>query len=149
MVQTALNHVGNLSDYLKGYKYQRDLTAQLDSLADEPFSQETINEIVLWKINRYVPLSESIRRDLHALRALSPKEHSKGEHAVASATTFFVELGASPVNHLLPLVLGGLLAAPVGGWAVQRISARVLMSAVGTLIVLLSLFQLARLFKLI
>src|SRR6185369_860188 len=68
---------------------------------------------------------------------------------VASATTFWVELGASPVNHLVPLVLGGLLAAPVGGWAVQRISARVLMSAVGTLIVLLSLFQLARLFKLI
>ena len=68
---------------------------------------------------------------------------------VASATTFWVELGAAPVNHLVPLVLGGLLAAPVGGWAVQRISARVLMSAVGTLIVLLSLFQLARLFKLI
>jgi uncharacterized membrane protein YfcA len=68
---------------------------------------------------------------------------------VASATTFWVELGASPVNHLVPLVLGGLLAAPIGGWAVQRISARVLMSAVGTLIVLLSLFQLARLFKLI
>ena len=68
---------------------------------------------------------------------------------VASATTFWVELGASPVNHLVPLVLGGLLAAPVGGWAVQRISARVLMSAVGTLIVLLSLFQLGRLFKLI
>ena len=68
---------------------------------------------------------------------------------VASATTFFVELGASPMQHLIPLVLGGLLAAPLGGWAVQRISGRVLMTAVGTLIVLLSLFQLARLFKLI
>jgi uncharacterized membrane protein YfcA len=68
---------------------------------------------------------------------------------VASATTFFVELGASPLQHLIPLVLGGLLAAPVGGWAVKHISGRVLMSAVGTLIVLLSLFQLGRLFKLI
>ena len=67
---------------------------------------------------------------------------------VASATTFFVELGASPMQHLIPLVLGGLLAAPFGGWAVKRISARVLMTAVGTLIVLLSLFQLGRLFKL-
>ncbi len=38
---------------------------------------------------------------------------------VASATTFFVELGASPLQHLIPLVIGGLLAAPLGGWAVQ------------------------------
>ena len=38
---------------------------------------------------------------------------------VASATTFFVELGASPLQQLVPLVIGGLLAAPVGGWAVQ------------------------------
>jgi len=64
---------------------------------------------------------------------------------VASATTFFVELGASPLQHLIPLVIGGMLAAPLGGWAVQRISGRVLMIAVGTLIVALSLFQLARL----
>ena len=67
---------------------------------------------------------------------------------VASATTFFVELGASPLNHLAPLVIGGLLAAPIGGWAVKRISARLLMTAVGSLIVLLSLFQLGRVFKL-
>ena len=68
---------------------------------------------------------------------------------VASATTFFVELGASPLQQLVPLVIGGLLAAPVGGWAVQRISARLLMTAVGSLIVVLSFFQLGRLFKLI
>ena len=67
---------------------------------------------------------------------------------VASATTFFIELGASPLQHLVPLVLGGLLAAPVGGWAVKHISARALMTAVGALIVTLSVFQLGRLFKL-
>ena len=68
---------------------------------------------------------------------------------IAAATTFFVELGASSMQHLIPLVVGGLLAAPLGGWAVQRISARVLMTAVGTLIVLLSLFQLGRVLTLI
>lgn len=68
---------------------------------------------------------------------------------VAAATTFFVELGASPLQYLVPLVLGGLLAAPVGGWAIKHISGRVLMTAVGCLIVGLSLFQLARVFKLI
>ena len=68
---------------------------------------------------------------------------------VASTTTFLVELGASPLQHLLPLLLGGLLAAPVGGWMVKRVSAQALMIAVGSLIVLLSLFQLARVFHLL
>jgi uncharacterized membrane protein YfcA len=47
------------------------------------------------------------------------------------------------------LVLGGLLAAPFGGWTVKRIPAQGLMIAVGTLIVLISVWQLLRLFKLI
>jgi uncharacterized membrane protein YfcA len=68
---------------------------------------------------------------------------------VAAATTFFVELGAAHLQHLLPLILGGVLAAPVGGWAVKRISARILMAAVGSLIVALSLIQLARAFRVI
>jgi uncharacterized membrane protein YfcA len=68
---------------------------------------------------------------------------------VAAATTFFVELGAAPLQYLLPLVLGGMLAAPFGGWAVKRVSGRLLMTGVGTLIVLLSIWQLARVFKLI
>jgi uncharacterized membrane protein YfcA len=69
--------------------------------------------------------------------------------AVAAATTFFVELGMAPLQHLLPLVLGGVLAAPLGGWAVKRVSGRMLMAAVGSLIVLLSIWQLARVFKVI
>jgi uncharacterized membrane protein YfcA len=68
---------------------------------------------------------------------------------VAAAATFFVELGAAPLQYLLPLVLGGVLAAPLGGWAVKRVSARMLMAGVGTLIVLLSIWQLLRVFKMI
>ena len=67
----------------------------------------------------------------------------------AAATTFFVELGAASLQHLLPLILGGVLAAPLGGWAVKRVPARALMIAVGTLIVVLSVYQLARAFRLI
>lgn len=63
----------------------------------------------------------------------------------AAATTFFVELGLSPLSHLVPLVLGGVLAAPLGGWAVKRVSPRLLMRAVGILIVALSVYQLFRL----
>jgi uncharacterized membrane protein YfcA len=68
---------------------------------------------------------------------------------LASATTFFVELGMVAWHHLLPLMIGGVLAAPFGGWAVKRISARALMTAVGLLIIALSLFQIARVFKLL
>ena len=62
---------------------------------------------------------------------------------VAAATTFFFEIGASPWQQLVPLVLGGLFAAPLGGFVAQRVPARVLMSAVGILIVSLAVWQLA------
>ena len=68
---------------------------------------------------------------------------------IAAATTFFIELGASPWKELLALIVGGLLAAPLGGWAVTRIPARVLMVAVGCLVIALSAWQLARTFKLV
>jgi uncharacterized membrane protein YfcA len=67
----------------------------------------------------------------------------------AAATTFFIELGGSPLHQLVPLVLGGVLAAPFGGWAVKRVAPRTLMIAVGTLIVVLSIWQLLRAFRLI
>ena len=68
---------------------------------------------------------------------------------IAAATTFFVELGASNWHYLVPLILGGVLAAPVGGWAVGRVPARALMTAVGLLIIAISAWQILRLFKLI
>ena len=68
---------------------------------------------------------------------------------LAAATTFFVELGASPLRNLVPLVAGGLLAAPLGGWAVKHLPARALMIAVGVLVMVLAGWQLARTFKLI
>ena len=67
----------------------------------------------------------------------------------AAATTFFVELGASPWKELLALVIGGMLAAPLGGWAVKHISARVLMIAVGCLVIALSAWQIVRALKLV
>ena len=68
---------------------------------------------------------------------------------IAAATTFFVELGASPWRELLALIIGGLLAAPLGGWAVKHIPARVLMVAVGCLVIALSAWQIARAAKLL
>ena len=44
------------SDY-EVFNYQKKLTAKLDAF-NGLFNQETINEIVLWKVNRYAELSE-------------------------------------------------------------------------------------------
>jgi uncharacterized membrane protein YfcA len=68
---------------------------------------------------------------------------------VSAATTFFAELGAVPLDHFVPLVLGGVLAAPFGGWVVRHVPARGLMTAVGVLIVLVSIFQIFRAFRVI
>jgi len=66
---------------------------------------------------------------------------------VAAATTFFTELGAVALDHSFPLVLGGVLAAPFGGWLVKKVPAQKLMTAVGLLIVAVSVFQLLRAFQ--
>jgi uncharacterized protein len=62
----------------------------------------------------------------------------------SAATTFFAEIGVVPLEHLFPLVLGGLLTAPFGGWVVKHVPTRGLMTAVGVLIVVLSIVQLFR-----
>jgi uncharacterized membrane protein YfcA len=68
---------------------------------------------------------------------------------IAASVTFFAEIGASHLHHVVPLVLGGVLAAPLGGWAVKHVPARALMVAVGSLIVVLSIVQLLRALRLI
>ena len=66
---------------------------------------------------------------------------------VAAATTFFIELGVAPWKDLIALVVGGILAAPLGGWAVKRLPPRVLMTMVGILVVSLSAWQIGKTFK--
>jgi uncharacterized membrane protein YfcA len=67
----------------------------------------------------------------------------------AAATTFFVELGASPLYELAALVVGGVLAAPFGGWIVKHVRPRPLMTAVAIVVILLAIWQLVRFFRLI
>jgi uncharacterized membrane protein YfcA len=66
----------------------------------------------------------------------------------AAATTFFVTLGAAPLYELAALVLGGVIAAPFGGWVVRYIAPRFLMAMVGVLVMLLATWQLVRYFML-
>lgn len=68
---------------------------------------------------------------------------------LAAATTFFIELGAAPIYQLSALIAGGLLAAPLSGWAAKRVRPRLLMTLVGVVVIALALWQLARSFGLV
>lgn len=53
----TINEITPSADDIKNsiYNYQSDLTSKLDKL-DTAFNQDIINEIVLWKVNRYAPV---------------------------------------------------------------------------------------------
>jgi uncharacterized membrane protein YfcA len=63
---------------------------------------------------------------------------------VAVATTFFIELGTAHLEHIVPLIVGGILAAPFGAYVVRYVPARWLMAAVGLSVSALAVFQLAK-----
>lgn len=63
---------------------------------------------------------------------------------IAVATTFFIELGTAHLQHILALVIGGLVAAPFGAYLVRRINQHALMAVVGVLVSSIALFQLLK-----
>ena len=75
---------GNLAGFLKGYRYQRELTKRLDALGPRPFTQDLINEIVLWKVNRYAKLSGRALAALSSVTDIQPKSHRNAGGALAT-----------------------------------------------------------------
>jgi thermostable 8-oxoguanine DNA glycosylase len=73
---------GNLGDFLREYNYQSDLTKKLDDLADLTLTPELINKIVLWKVNRFVWLEESLLDRLDALKTLEAGAHRQADSVV-------------------------------------------------------------------
>jgi hypothetical protein len=83
-ITTATAYRGDLSPFLTAYIYQPDLTGRLDKLEDTEFTQQLINEIVLWKVNRYVSLTPQLLRQIGHLQRLKPNEHRKGESVLTA-----------------------------------------------------------------
>ena len=54
------------------YNYQEKLTEKLDKISTK-FDQNTINEIVLWKLNRYAELSENSLNLINSISTTSNK----------------------------------------------------------------------------
>ncbi len=63
---------------------------------------------------------------------------------LATSVTLIVTLGVADLAPVIPLVLGGLVTAPFAGYLVKIVPTRLLMVAVGILILLLSLRSLLR-----
>ncbi|MCK4904919.1 hypothetical protein KAS42_01560 [bacterium] len=78
----AIEFDGKLNDFLSRYKYQAELTKQLDNLDDIDFTQRLVNEIVLWKINRYVSINDEILSKLIKLKTLTNGKHRERKESL-------------------------------------------------------------------
>jgi thermostable 8-oxoguanine DNA glycosylase len=67
----------NLKKFLDQYNYQPELTKRLDNLSNTVADQSLINDIVLWKVNRYVRINNDISDQIQNLKILNPGEHRK------------------------------------------------------------------------
>ena len=72
----------DLTKFLEDYRYQPNLTPKLDALTTTPFDQNVVNEIVLWKVNRYAPLEPEALEALNGLKEISHKKHRTAEDAL-------------------------------------------------------------------
>jgi len=79
---TINEYEGDLQKYKDRYEYQESLTDRLDNIEKRPFNQSLLNEIVLWKVNRFVELDNDIFREINELKELTSGEHKKGEHVL-------------------------------------------------------------------
>ncbi len=58
---------------------------------------------------------------------------------VVISATFIITLGWSDLSSAIGLIVGGVLAAPIGGYVVSRVPTRPIMIAVGLIIIATSL----------
>ena len=73
---------GDLNKFLEAYNYQPGLTHKLDDIGDRSFNQDSINEIVLWKTDRYARLDPAVIHSLNELVLLRNGEHRRGQHTL-------------------------------------------------------------------
>ena len=78
-MEKAGQYTRDLKQFLKDYNYQPTLTPQLDGLGGADLTPELLDQIVLWKLNRYVSLDSALLGSLNELKALRMGEHRKGE----------------------------------------------------------------------
>lgn len=79
---SIIDYKENLNIFLQQYDYKPLLTKHLDDLDDVKFNQTLINEIVLWKLNRYVAVNQNVLDYLDKLNNLTEGQHRKGRQVL-------------------------------------------------------------------
>jgi len=74
----------DLNEFLQKYKYQPTLTAKLDNVEMTRFTQTLVNEIVLWKIDRFVQLTDELLAEIENVKTLSHGKHRDAEFLIHS-----------------------------------------------------------------
>lgn len=72
---TITNYAKTVDRFYSEYEYQTNLTNHLDNVSEIDFTQELVNEIVLWKVNRYVSLETGLLRKVDGLKGLKNGGH--------------------------------------------------------------------------
>lgn len=83
-IMKTSDFTGDLNVFLAQYNYQPELTEHLDNLEDVAIDQSLINEIVLWKVNRYVRINDDIEVQISELKLLKAGEHRKSKKELSS-----------------------------------------------------------------
>jgi len=79
-MKKAEDYKGDLQKYLQCYDYpQIEMTNYLDNIKNRDFNQNIINEIVLWKVNRYVKIENNLLNEINSLKGLPNGQHKKCE----------------------------------------------------------------------
>jgi hypothetical protein len=65
------------------FTYQYELTKKLDG-TNSQFSQELLNEIVLWKVNRYVLFDQNLIKELNTISSWNEINESKTREILTS-----------------------------------------------------------------
>jgi hypothetical protein len=71
--------VENLERFLDQYHYHSDLTSRLDQLSSTEITTSLLHEIVLWKLNRYPYIPESLINKVNKIQKIQPRKHRKSE----------------------------------------------------------------------
>lgn len=80
----AIDFHGDLNEFLSAYNYQPELTKRLDDLQAFEFSQALINEIVLWKLNRYVSIDKENLQKVEGMKHLRAGDHRQSKIVIES-----------------------------------------------------------------
>lgn len=75
----ASDFASDLNAFLALYNYQPVLTKRPDNLEVTTIDQSIINDIVLWKVNRYVRITNDFLDQLPGLKLLKAGEHRKAK----------------------------------------------------------------------